>query len=380
MNAENRGMALLELIRQGFLMQGQNNSKLVLGNRASYAGLSDLASYGQCPRQAVLNKYNPAEPSLAQALTMHRGHWFEACIGQCFTNLGFNVLPQLEISFTHKSIPLKAHFDFTLVSPEPCATVRILEIKSVKTLVSEPYQGHEQQTQRQINLLCKFWNRPVFSLRNSAGEILYGRLTFPQLCHEHSGIALPRKPEKISVESWLLYVSMTDARAFGPYIYQDNSWEKLHSEAAGFWQMYKQLQQGLIKREDLPYAKCFHPLCAYCQFNTDCPKFAAQDNQPQWEAALHRLDTLKTAHQSMDNDIKEAHKLSGVKGWINTGLHKFMVSTLAGRKSLDKQQLHQSLQAIFEDAHIEDIDINDLLVSCEKIGSPSTRLNIIPAN
>lgn len=381
-----RDRTLLEIIRQGLLIYGRQ-SNAVLGDRSSYVGLSDLAKYAECPRQAVLAKYRPAETSLEKTLTLQRGHWFEEGIGRCFSHLGLNVLPQLEISLMRNGTPLKAHLDFVIAWQSPAAAVRIVEIKSMGKLAGEPYYGHEYQAQGQVNLLCQFWNRPVFALRKASGELLYERRTFPQICQEHFGISFPLQPDNVSVENWLLYISMTEAGAFGPYVCQKDFGQELFTDASGFWQLFNSLRKREIDAADLPHAGGFHLLCACCPFNADCPKFEAGDNQPQWEAALARLDALKATRQDLDNDIKEletalkeAHRLSGVKGWISTGLHKFRASVVAGRRTLDRQLLTKNLETLLEDAHIEGVDIGAFLTNCEKVGSPSLRLNTMTLN
>ena len=50
---EKRGERLLELIRQGLQIYGENTSGKQLGDRTKYVGLSDVAAFVQCPRSAL---------------------------------------------------------------------------------------------------------------------------------------------------------------------------------------------------------------------------------------------------------------------------------------------------------------------------------------
>lgn len=102
---------------------------------------------------------------------------------------------------------------------------------------------------------------------------------------------------------------------------------------------------------------------------------------------LGKLDKLKQEKAVIDckireyeSALKQAHQLSGQTGWINTGLHRFRVSKVVGRKTLDRAALEQSLEQVFQEANITGISAKDLIASCEREGSPSTRLNTMPLN
>ena len=46
---------------------------------------------------------------------------------------------------------------------------------------------------------------------------------------------------------------------------------------------------GHISLTHVDYAQGFYPLCSYCEYNGDCPKFPQGIQMPQWEPALEKL-------------------------------------------------------------------------------------------
>lgn len=387
MDSSDRGKALLELFRQGLANYGQRQTQAMLGDRTAYIGMSDIARYAECPRAAVAGKLLPPGTSLGRLLTLARGHWFEDGVGECLAALGLHVLPQLEIRHVHQGASLRAHLDFTLVWELPRPAVRILEVKSIEQLPADPYAAHELQISGQTGLLCRLWNKPTFSLRDKNGRILHDNLTFPQLCRERLGLTLPVSACGVSLEGWLLCLSMKDVRAFGPYVYEAETLKRVLSTVREFWAMRQAIRHGKCTLDDAQHAQGFHPLCVCCQFNTDCPKFPQGDYQPQWQPALTRLEALKQNRSALDAEIREmeaalklAHSLSGTRDWINAGQHRFRLTTTAGRRSLNKAALFNELTEIFRFEKIEDIDVDALLTRCEREGAASSRLTINPVN
>jgi len=388
MNIPKREQTLLGIIWQGLELSGQRQSNAILGDRTAYIGMSDMARYLECPRAALAGKVLPQNNSLERLLTLQRGHWFEYGIDLCLEESGLHPLHQLEISTQDHGIPVRAHLDFTLISLKPYPAVRILEVKSMESLPERPYPAHAAQVKGQASVLFYAWNAPAFSLRNPEGTLLYEKLTFPQLCQAHYGVQLPADPEAVSIEGWLLCLSMKAARAFGPFEPNDCALEMLLlREGRQFWQELQAIRKGELDLPDVPYAQGFYPLCGCCPYAVDCPKFPQGDYQPQWEPALERLDRLKADRSALDAEIREteaalkqAHELSGSAEWISTGQYRFRCTTTAGRRVLDRKALHNELQEIFAFEKLEDIDVDALLTRCEKQGEPSSRLfiNAIP--
>ena len=387
MDTPNRAKALLEVLRQGLERYGQQQAQTMLGDRTAYIGVSDIGRYAECPRAALAGKLLPPETSLERLFTLQRGHWFEEGVGECLAALGLHVLPQLEIRHVHQGAFLRAHLDFTLVCEQPRPAVRILEVKSMEQLPAEPYDAHGLQISGQIGLLHRLWNKPAFSLRDKDGTLLYENLTFPQICRERLGLTLPLSACGVSLEGWLLCLSMKDVRAFGPYVYEAETLKRVLSTAREFWVILQAIRHGKCTLADAQHAQGFHPLCVCCQFNTDCPKFPQGDYQPQWQPALTRLEVLKQNRSALDAEIREmeaalklAHSFSGTRDWINAGQHRFRLATTAGRRSLNKAALFNELTEIFRFEKIEDIDVDALLSRCEREGATSSRLIINPVN
>ncbi|WP_302737728.1 hypothetical protein [uncultured Desulfovibrio sp.] len=383
MDTPNRGKVLLEVLRQGLERYGQRQTQTMLGDRTAYIGMSDIGRYAECPRAALAGKLLPPEASLERLLTLQRGHWFEDGVGQCLHALGLHVLPQLEIRHVYQGASIRAHLDFTLVWEQPRPAVRILEVKSMEQLPADPYAAHELQISGQLGLLCRLWNKPAFSLRDADGRILHDKLTFPQICRAHLCLALPDSVRDVSLEGWLLCLSMKEARAFGPYGYDAELLANILTQARAFWAQLQDIRTGSLMLDVVPHAQGFHPLCACCRFNADCPKFPQGDYQPQWQPALTRLEALKQNHLALDAEIREmeaalklAHSLSGTRDWINAGQHRFRLATTAGRRSLNKAALFNELTEIFRFEKIEDIDVDALLFRCEREGASASRLII----
>lgn len=383
MNTQTRNEALVEVIRQGLEVSGDCNA--VLGNRSRYLGISELARHAECPRAALMGKLYPKDNSLNKLLTLQRGHWFEEGLSSCFIKLQLNFLSQLEISITHGNVPIKAHLDFTLVWDKPA--IRIVEVKSMDKLPTEPYKAHVFQAQAQVNLLYHYWERPVFGLRDNTGRVLAQKLSFPQICKTLMGITLPSHPDEVSLESWLLCLSMKEAACFGPYVADDESLEQMLLLAERAWVQYTSLHHNPSLASELPNCTGFNPLCSYCEFNQDCPKFSDNILQPQWDLTIKEHEKLKAEKAALDerirsieNSLKEAHKLSGLKGWIEAGDHRFRVVNAAGRTTLDRNSLQTELAEIFNARGITDLDVDALFARHERIGAASSRLNIMPIN
>lgn len=386
MKITNRAETLLETIRQGLYLSAIQNTTTNLGDRSKYVGLSEIVKYAECPRSAVAAKLGDPVTAMKSLLPMQRGHWFEKGIKDGLTSARLNHFNQLEINASRKNVTIKAHLDFTLVWQQPMKAVRILEVKSCDKIPDEPRDAHVLQAQGQVDLLRHYWNKPVFSLRNANGAVTHENLTFPQICKNCFDIEFSNRPSSISVESWLLYISMKDAKAFGPYTYSVEGLENIFNLAVAFQQDLKMVTDDPAHLNGLEYRQGFYPLCSYCEANLDCPKFRQGDYQPQWEPAIQKLDTLKKQQENIkseiaeiENALKQAHSLSETKDWIDTGEHRFRMSTVAGRKSLNHDALKDELCEIFDFLH-EDIDVDAIFKRCTKQGNSFPRLTISPVN
>ena len=339
-----------------------------LGDRTSYVGMSDIGRAMNCPRAALANRTCRRALSLNHMLTLQRGHWFEEGIGRALLARHPETFSQLEI-VPQLDIPVRAHLDFVLVTTVPVPTVRVLELKSTACLPQTLNASYEAQVYGQIGLLHRFWSEPAFSCAKSA------RMTFPELCRMQFGVELPEQVEDVDLAAHVLSLSMTEARAFGPYK-PDTAMLELCMETAG--QLWSAQTKGL-SLNDMDYARGWNPLCSCCEWSSDCPKFSDASSWPCWDTTLGQLDELKAKGKALESEIAEIE--DGLKaaytavnpdgGWISTGSHRFRVAAQAGRRSLDRERLRSELQARLG------LDEADALLSqCEKEGQPFERLAI----
>lgn len=378
-----KAASLLALIASGLHTHAEQTTVQTLGDRSQYIGLSDIGRALECPRAALCNKVFPQpHPDLPKLLTLQRGHWLEHGIGQALTAQGLRMLPQLELSLTHNAVPIKAHMDFVLVWDKPRPAVRILELKSTAHLPETLYTSYECQLYGQVGLLALLWNEQAFSLRDEHGTLLHRKLTMPELCKAHFGLHLPNDPAEVDMEAWVLCLSMSDAKPFGPYLSNDSVRDLCLNTAEALWQNKLAVESGQLDVNSMAYASGFHALCGYCDWNADCPKFHDTEYQPEWQTDLQKLVDLKELRTALDAEIdkievglKEAYALTGMAGdWINTGSHRFKVSPHPGRRTLDREALRLELLDALGDAHAAE----KLLSWCEVEGKPYNRLTINP--
>ena len=384
-----RGNKLLELIRAGLAQHSARTTIQSLGDRSTYIGMSDIGSYLTCQRMAILNRLHPEkkDKSLSKLLTLNRGHWFEDGIASIFLELGIPHVRQLEISIDHNFAEIKAHLDFVLVSTSPKPTIRILEIKSCQKLPDTLYPAYEAQVYGQVGLLHQLWDSPAFNLTDDHGQFVFGGLTFAELAQKLWSIDLPDDTCSVDIEAWVLCLSMTDAKVFGPYKADAGILEMCLNKGAELWSKTMQILEGTFDTEALPTAIGFNPLCEHCDWNSDCSKFRIQ-NSPELQPILEDLDRWKSQKAELEDSIRQHEqylktwcKISGSQGnWIQTGNHRVRVSEIAGRKKLDKDSLVSELTEIFATEDMDDIDVPALIQRHERIGEPSTRIFISRTN
>lgn len=243
------------------------------------------------------------------------------------------------------------------------------------------------QLHGQIGLLAQAWDKPAFSLRAEDGTLLHDKLTFPQLCHAHLGLQLPTCADAASLEAWLLCISMKEVKTFGPYGFNQAMLDTAIDHASQLWSDRTAYRAGSVSLSQLDCAQGFYPLCSYCEYNGDCPKFPMGVEMPQWEPALDKLTALKNQRTALDTEIKEmetvlklVHRQSGTRDWVDTGKYRFRMSVAAGRTTLDKNALREELSEIFCFEHLDDIDVDALLARCERTGEPFEKLSVSPRN
>lgn len=380
--------SILGLLTHALAVHGQQRTALSLGDRNSYIGMSDIAKAADCLRAAVAEKLRPALPkpaSLTRELRLQRGHWFEQGIASAFTSTGQLFLHQLEIQFQHHGIPVKAHLDFVFVGQDEQGTVhvQVIECKSCENIPATAYASHEMQVYGQIGLLHSCWNTPRFSLPATITGRKQSPTTFPALIKEAFDLTMPKTISQNAVTGHILCISMNDAQTFGPYSPNDLMLNACLGLGESIWKGMADIQSGQSTLNDLPTVRGHHPLCDYCEWNADCPKFHDGEYQPEWQEDLERLALLKQGRSQLEEEIvrletglKDAYSLSGMAGdWINTDGHRFHVIPLNGRRTLNRERLHQELTMSLgeEKAH-------GLMTRCEQEGRAFSRLVINKIN
>ena len=180
---------------------------------------------------------------------------------------------------------------------------------------------------------------------------------------------------------------MKEVKAFSPYGFNQAMLDTALDHATQLWDELTALRTGRLTLAQVSCAQGFYPLCSYCEYNGDCPKFPQGVQMPQWEPALQKLTALKGQRTALDFEIKEmeavlklVHRQAGTRDWVDTGNYRFRMSVAAGRTTLDKDALQEELTEIFRAEHLGGIDVDALLARCERIGAPFEKLSISPIN
>ncbi|OKY75048.1 MAG: hypothetical protein BM485_10120 [Desulfobulbaceae bacterium DB1] len=231
-----------------------------LGDRATYLGASDIAA---CPRKTILSKINPPEADLVTLLRFRRGHMAEDIVAAAFSAAGFtNFTRQVEVQYAG-DVPVTAHIDFVFTS-EIRKTMAVLEVKSPETIPAHPYGSWETQLYLQMGLLAAAY--PEYTVEK--GAILAVNFVA-------SGMAL-----------------------FNGYTPQATIFEGLIDRACTIWSDYRKV---MTDASTVP-AMEVSPLCGYCPFVADCPKFEAEEVRELTES-VEILTELQQQQKNLEKDI-----------------------------------------------------------------------------
>ncbi|CAA7617422.1 hypothetical protein [Magnetospirillum sp. SS-4] len=372
MNAHPRALGLLAQVTRGLLRHGEQRTVQHLGDRSTYVGLSDVGRAITCLRAAVASKLGRrispdgdditrwlrqgAERQIADALgrqlILQRGHWLEGGVESALRANGVNLISQLEIGTIENGVPIRAHLDFVLVGGGNRPAIRVLELKSTEHHPQTLYSGYETQLYGQIGLLAAHWNRPAFSLKNQHGISILDQMTFPQICHHLFGIALPDKVEIVDIEGWVLCLSMSEARPFGPYTPDATMLGLCCRTAETLWNTVQAVKAGTTSLDDVPICAGFHPLCDWCDHADGCPKFTADPvDDPVLDLALAEFARLKSDKAALEEEIEVREsrirqfcgRASNGSGWLATRHFRFKTSRISGRKNIDPASLRAEL-------------------------------------
>jgi hypothetical protein len=205
-------------------------------------------------------------------------------------------------------------------------------------------------------------------------------MTFPQLVEQAFQIDLPNDPTQVDLEGWVLALSMSKAKAFGPYLPSDIMTGVCINTASEIWHQTKAVKSGEIEFKSLRFCQGFHSLCDWCDFKSDCPKFKAIDlNDSSYNDLLIEFDKLKQSKKELSAEIsdheeriRDFYASGDFEGqWLNSGDYKFRCSEVAGRRSLDQQLLESVLQEELGSERTQ-----ELLGACQKVGKAYSKLTI----
>lgn len=274
-------------------------TKETLGDRTTYLGASDILA---CPRKTILTKTHPPEPNLVTLLRYSRGHMAEDIVAAAFTAAGYtNFRRQMEVSYKGE-IPIIAHIDFVFIS-EARKTMAVLEVKAPENIPQNPYGSWESQLYLQMGLLAE--NYPEY--RVEKGAIL--AVNFG----EH-GMQL-----------------------FNGYTPQTIILDGLIARAKSIWNDYQKYQAGEL---NCPVMEA-GPLCGYCPFVGDCPKFAVEEVQELAESVEILLELQKQQKElETEIGIRKSNLLAivGERGPLKA-CGRFLQKACRSKKVLDSGRL-----------------------------------------
>lgn len=394
---DTKSQGLIRLLTQGLLAHAEQKTADELGDRSRYIGMSDIGKGMECMRSAVAGKLGLTAIPAASAVTelapddltsalgrqiiLQRGHWQEHGIEEALMATGVKLVPQLEICIEHQGVPIKAHLDFTLVWGGQRPAVRILELKSNERIPDSLYASYEAQLYGQVGLLKSCWAEPCFSVPETAAQ----SVTFPQAMQSMFGVALPDSSDNVDIEAWVLSISLSEVRPFGPYLPEKGMLEACLRTASAIWRTAEDVRTGNLKLNDVDYCRGFHPLCDWCDVNADCPKFQAVNisSDSVCGLELEELAMLKERKAAIggriaesEERIRQTYRLVGGQDWVSTGDRRFRVATIAGRKTLDRYLIVDTLTSLIGD----ELKAQTALEQCEKIGKPHERLYVSKVN
>ena len=397
MTPDEGGQGLLALLAHGLVRHAYRQTRETLGDRSRYVGLSDVGKGLFCLRAAVADKLGSTSdhpdtvPGLVKTgdwttlssllnrqLVLQRGHWLESGVEAAYQAAGQAYVAQLEIA-PDGPVPIRAHLDFVLFRPGARPAVRIVELKSTKTIPDSLYSAHEAQLYGQLGLLARHWRDPVFSLQRTDGTRTE-KMSFPEIVHQSVGLSLPMDPDAVTLDGFVLCLSMTEGKAFGPYRPSVSMTALVEKTAVRIWEGVRNVRSGSLRLDDLPICPGFHPLCDFCPHTLGCPKFSGISlNDPGLDSDLDRLRDMKQQRDDLAARIDLAEEriraycrhADSDTGWLKTARYRFKLTRMAGRSSLDSEQLRHLLSA-----HLDAKTIDSVLTRSRRSGAGSERLYV----
>jgi hypothetical protein len=189
-------------------------------------------------------------------------------------------------------------------------------------------------------------------------------MSFPELVKLKLGIDMPENIQDVDLEGWVLCLSMSNAKAFGPYKANATMTRFCEKTAKSIWENTEEIRNNNLDLNKVEYCKGFHALCDFCEHNTDCPKFTTHElGDSVYNDILTELEELKSRKAKLAKDIgiaedqiREFYVNSGVNGdWLSTGNWRFRFAETAGRKSLDTQALLAEVSELIGEDNVENL-------------------------
>lgn len=276
----------------------------MLGDRTTYLGASDI---GACPRKTILSKLKTPEADLVTLLRFRRGHMAEDIVAAAFTAAGFtNFKRQVEVRYAG-DVPVMAHLDFVFIS-EARKTMAVLEVKAPETIPEHPYGSWETQLYVQMGLLAN---------------------SYPDYTVEKGAILAVNFGEQ-------------GMQLFNGYTPQSLIYEGLMDRASTIWNAYQQYAAGELTTPVMEAG----PLCGYCPFLMDCPKFEAEEVRELTES-VEILVELQQQQRDLETEI--GMRKSDLLAIVNQrgplkAFDRLLRKAVRTRKVLDTERLSQFLQ------------------------------------
>jgi len=228
-----------------------------LGDRSKYLGASEI---GQCPRKTILSKVAPSPADLETLLRFERGHMAEEIAAKALSAAGYTFERQVEVICD--DLPIRGHLDFVFTN-EARKTKAVLEVKSPGHTPATPYGSWEEQLYLQMGLLARAY--PEY--RVEKGAIL------------------------------VLNLNDGEVELFNGYSHQEEVFAGLMEKARRIWDEYQSfLHEGVELTTEAS------PLCGYCEYFDDCPRFAAEE-VPELDAAVQELLDLQEREKAIKKKI-----------------------------------------------------------------------------
>jgi len=295
---------LMLTLQSALQLLASQEAEETLGDRSSYLGASDI---GACPRKTILSKLQSPETDLVTLLRQRRGHMAEELLAHAFVTAGFtNFQRQTEVRYTG-DVPVMAHLDFVFIS-EARKTMAVLEVKAPEHIPEHPYGAWETQLYLQMGLLAD---------------------SFPDYSVEKGAILA-------------VNFGAQGIRLFGGYTPQNTIYHGLLDRAATIWNQYQAYNTDSLAIPSMEAG----PLCGYCPFVRDCPKFEAEEVRELTESVEILLE-LQHQQKELDTEIgmRKGNLLAiaSQRGPFKAHGH-LLRKAVRTRKSLDTDQLGQFLQ------------------------------------